>query len=164
MSGSSTLPEPTREIVRIPRELLEANPFNWRVALVRLVVYGLALGLSSLILPGFDIKPIYGQKIYSVIVLAAIYGVVITVLKPVFQFVALPFIIETSGFVIIAINIIIFALFDAFAGSLVDMAGVGWFFLAGILVWLLAYVFENLLGVPPPILSDIPPDEEEEQA
>lgn len=164
MTGSSLLPESARGIVRLPREVLEANPFNWRVALARLVVYGLALGLASLILPGFEIKPIYGQQIYSVLVLAAIYGVVIMVLKPIFQFVALPFLIETSGFVIIAINIIIFALFDAFAGSLVEMTGVGWFFLGGILVWLLAYLFENLLGVPPPILSDIPPDTEEEPA
>jgi len=164
VTGSSLLPESARGIVRLPREVLEANPFNWRVALARLVVYGLALGLASLILPGFEIKPIYGQQIYSVLVLAAIYGVVIMVLKPIFQFVALPFLIETSGFVIIAINIIIFALFDAFAGSLVEMTGVGWFFLGGILVWLLAYLFENLLGVPPPILSDIPPDTEEEPA
>lgn len=164
MTGSSLLPEPARGIVRLPREVLEANPFNWRVAAARLVVYGLALGLMSLILPGVDIRPIYGQEVYSVISLAAIYGVVIIALKPVFQFVALPFIIETSGFVIVAINIIIFALFDAFAGSLINIQGVGWFFLAGILVWLLAYLFENLLGVPPPILSDIPPDAEEEPA
>ena len=157
-------PDQARAVARLPRELLEANPFNWRVAAARLVVYGLALGLSSLILPGFDIKPIYGHRIYSVIVLAAIYGVVIVVLKPLFQFVALPFIIETSGFVVVAINIVIFALFDAFAGSLIDMQGVGWFFLAGILVWLLAYLFENLLGIPPPILSDIPPEQEQEGA
>lgn len=158
------LPEQARAVARLPRELLEANPFSWRVALARLVVYGLALGLASLILPGFDIRPVYGHRIYSVIILAAIFGVVIVVLKPLFQFVALPFIIETSGFVIVAINIIIFALFDAFAGSLVELAGVGWFFIAGILVWLLAFVFENLLGIPPPILSDIPPEPDEEPA
>lgn len=158
------LPEPARAVGRLPQELLQANPFNWRVAAARLVVYGLALGLASLILPGFDIRPVYGQKIYSVIILAAIFGVVITVLKPIFQFIALPFIIETSGFVVVAINVVIFALFDAFAGSLVDMEGVGWFFLAGIVVWLLAYLFENVLGIPPPILSDIPPDAEEEPA
>ena len=158
------LSDPTRGIARLPRELLEANPFNWRVAVTRLVVYGLALGLTSVILPGVDIRPIYGQEVYSVIVLAAIFGVVIIALKPVFQFVALPFIIETSGFVIVAINIIIFALFDAFAGSLVDIQGVGWFFLGGILVWLLAFLFENVLGVPPPILSDIPPGADEEPA
>jgi len=158
------LPEQARAVARLPRELLEANPFSWRVALARLVVYGLALGLASLILPGFDIRPVYGHRIYSVIILAAIFGVVIVALKPLFQFVALPFIIETSGFVIVAINIIIFALFDAFAGSLVELAGVGWFFIAGILVWLLAFVFENLLGIPPPILSDIPPEPDEEPA
>lgn len=156
--------EQARAVTRLPRELLQANPFNWRVAAARLVVYGLALGLASLILPGFEIRPVYGQEIYSVIILAAIFGVVITVLKPIFQFIALPFVIETSGFVVVAINIVIFALFDAFAGSLVDMQGVGWFFLAGIVVWLLAYLFENVLGIPPPILSDIPPDVEEEPA
>jgi putative membrane protein len=158
------LPGQARAVARLPRELLEANPFNWRVALARLVVYGLSLGLASLILPGFDIQPVYGQRIYSVIILAAIFGVIIAVLKPAFQFVALPFIIETSGFVIVAVNIIIFALFDAFVGSLIEMEGVGWFFIAGILVWLLAFLFENLLGIPPPILSDIPPETEEETA
>lgn len=164
MSGSSILPESPRGVARLPHELLRDNPFNWRVAAARLVVYGLALGLTSLILPGFEIRPVYGQEVYSVIILAAIFGVVIAVLKPVFQFLALPFIIETSGFVVVAINIIIFALFDAFAGSLVDMQGVGWFFLAGIVVWLLALLFENLLGIPPPVLSDIPPDAEGEPA
>jgi uncharacterized membrane protein YvlD (DUF360 family) len=152
------------DVTRLPREMLRGRAFNWRVVLARLVVYGLALGLSSLILPGFVIRPIFGQEIYSVICLAAIYGAVIAVLKPVFQFLALPFIIETSGFVVIAINIVIFALFDAFAGSLTDIEGVGWLFLAGILVWLLAFFFENLLGVPPPILSDIPPEEEGAEA
>jgi putative membrane protein len=161
VSGSAMFPTSGQsDLARLPQELLRGRVFNWRVIFARLVVYGLALGLSSLILPGFEIRPVYGQQIYSVIILAAIYGVVIAVVKPVFQFLALPFIIETSGFVVIAINIVIFALFDAFAGSLTDIKGVGWLFLGGILVWLLAFLFENLLGIPPPIISDIPPEEE----
>ena len=40
------------------------------------------------------------------------------------------------------------------------MKGVGWFFLAGIVVGLLVFVLENVFGVPEPILSDIPPEGE----
>ncbi len=163
MSGSSVAPEQLKNATRIPRELLERNPFNWRVILARLVVYGLALGLASIILPGFVIRPVYGQEIYSVMILAAIYGVVVALLKPAFQFLALPFIIETSGVVIVLVNIVIFALFDGFAGSLTDIKGVGWLFVTGILVWLLSYFFENVFGIPEPILSDIPPGVDDDE-
>jgi hypothetical protein len=57
----------------------------------------------------------------------------------------------------------LFAIFDAFTGSLIDMRGAGSFFAAGLVVAVLVLLFENLLGVPEPILSDIPPEELEEE-
>lgn len=161
MSGTALFPASRRPPAyrRLPREALRESPLNWRVICARLVVYGLALGVASLALPGFEIKRVAGQEVYSVMILAAIYGIVVAVLKPVFQFIALPFVIETSGLVVIAINVVIFALFDAFASPLVDFEGVGWFFASAAFVWVFAFVLENVLGVPPPIVSDIPPDE-----
>jgi putative membrane protein len=145
-----------------PRIRWRSHPFNWRVMVARFVIYGLSLYLANLILPGFVIKPYKGEVVYSVLVLAAVFGIINAIFKPFLLFLALPFLIQTAGLIVLVVNIILFALLDAFADNLIDMQGVGWFFLGGIVVGLLAFVFENVFGVPEPILSDIPPDAEGE--
>jgi uncharacterized membrane protein YvlD (DUF360 family) len=149
---------------RLPRELLRSRPFNWRVIVVRLFVYGLALGIASPALPGLDIRPFEGREIYTLMLLAAIFGITMAVFRPLLQTLALPFLIETGGLIVALLYVALFAIFDAFTGSLIDMRGAGSFFAAGLVVAVLVLLFENLLGVPEPILSDIPPELEEEVA
>jgi len=152
------------QATRLPRHRLQPRPFNWRVVVVRLFVFGLSLGLASLILPGFEIRPYQGSEVYTLMILAAIFGIVMALFRPALQMLALPFIIETAGLVIVLLNVGLFALFDVFTGTLIDMRGPGAFFAAGLVVSVFVVLFENLLGVPAPILSDIPPDELEEEA
>jgi uncharacterized membrane protein YvlD (DUF360 family) len=158
---SEVAPQPPAS-VRLPRRLLRARHFSWRVIVVRLVIDGLALGIASLALPGFVIRPLEGREIYTLMILAAIFGITMAVFRPLLQTLALPFLVETGGLVVALLYVGLFAIFDAFTGSLIDMRGVGAFFAAGLLVAVLVFLFENLLGVPPPILSDVPPEELEE--
>ena len=143
-----------------PRTRWRPHPFNWRVMVVRFVAAGMSLYLANLILPGFVIKPYEGRVIYSVLILSAVFGIINAIFKPALLFLALPFLLQTAGLVVVFVNVVLFALLDAFAGQLIDMKGVGWLFLGGIVVGFLVFVLENVLGVPEPILSDIPPEAE----
>jgi putative membrane protein len=126
--------------------------------IVRFFVYGFSLFLTSLVLPGFTIKPYEGKEVYSLLILAAIFGIIAAVFKPLLLFLALPFLLQTAGLVIVLVNIVLFALLDGFADRLMEVAGVGWLIVGGIFVGIFAFVLENLLGVPEPILTDVPPD------
>ena len=74
---------------------------------VRFLVAGVSLYLANLILPGFVIKPYEGRVIYSVLILAAVFGIINAVVKPLLLFIALPFLLQTVGLVILVVNIVV---------------------------------------------------------
>ncbi len=123
--------------------------FNWRLAVAHILVNSLALGLTFLILPGLYI--VHPNKLLSLLVSALIFGVLNAFIRPVLQFLMFNFLFATFGLVLVLINFILLFLL----GKLLD----GWFeatrwwnlLLAAILVGLFGVIFENLLGLTPPI-------------
>ena len=123
----------------------------WRVIGARVVVNGLAVALVVLILPG--VRESTGNPALGYLALGAIFGLINAFVKPAIQFVALPLLAGSMGLVVVLVDIVTFWLLDSLT-NLLHTNGPLWVVLAGVLLGLLSYVLDNVLGLVPPILTD----------
>ena len=131
---------------------------------MRLVANAGALAVTATAIPNIDIVPLGGSRAWSLLILAAIFGVVNTLIKPLLQAFVLPFIFDTLGGAVIVINSLVLYLLDAIAGNLIHVRGFLSYVLGGLLVYAVALVLENVLGVTPPIPRDDAVARDEEAA
>jgi putative membrane protein len=121
---------------------------------MRFFVNAVALAVTALVLPNLEIVPFEGRKVFSILVLAAIFGVLNAAVKPLLQALLLPFFFETSGLAVVLVNTGMFALLDLVASGLIEIRLGVTYFVAGLVVYAIALVLENVLGVTPPIVRD----------
>lgn len=130
------------KVVRVP----------WRVMFARVLVNALAVALVVLALPG--VHETTGKPVVGFLVLGAIFGLINAFVKPAMQFVALPFLLGSMGLVVLLIDVISFWLLDAFT-NILRVDGAAWVILAGVVLGLLSFLLDNLLGLAPPIVPDV---------
>ncbi|HET8978708.1 MAG TPA: phage holin family protein [Solirubrobacteraceae bacterium] len=127
-----------------------------RVIAARIVVNGLAVALVVLVLPG--VRENTQHPVLGYLALGAIFGLINAFVKPAMQFVAVPGLLGSLGLVIILIDILTFWLFDL-TTRLLNTSGPVAVVAAGVLLGLLSWVLDNLLGLAPPIARDHPQGE-----
>lgn len=125
----------------------------WRVLAARVVVNGLAVALVVAVLPGVVVSA--HHRIAGYLLLGVVLGLVNAFVKPAIQFVALPLLMGSMGLVVLAVDVGVFWVLDLVSPYL-STTGALWIVAAGLLLGLLSYLLENLLGLTPPILSDRP--------
>jgi putative membrane protein len=112
------------------------------------LVDGLAVAVVVALLPG--VKESTGRPVLGYLALGAIFGLINAFVKPLIQFVALPGLLGSLGFIVILIDIVTFWLLDVLT-PLLDTGGPLPVIVAGIVLGLLCYVLDNMLGLVPPI-------------
>jgi putative membrane protein len=125
--------------------------FNWRVALMRVVINAAVLAATALILPNIYFVEV---TVWNILFVSIVLGILNAVVKPIIQFLTLSFIFTTYGLVVVLINAIILLLLswlfpDRFVVESILAALIG-----GALVGILGSFFESLLGLSPPIIPD----------
>ena len=125
--------------------------FNWRVALMRVVINAAVLALTALILPNIYFVEV---TVWNILFISIALGVLNAFIKPIIQFLTLSFIFTTYGLVVVLINAIILILLswlfpDRFVVDSILAALIG-----GALIGILGSFFESLLGISPPIIPD----------
>jgi putative membrane protein len=123
----------------------------WRVVAARVVVNGLAVALVVAILPG--VRESTGHPVLGYLALGAIFGLINAFAKPAIQFIALPLLLGSMGLVVIFVDVFTFWLLDALT-PLLTTTGLFAVGAAGILLALLSYVLDNVLGLVPPVQRD----------
>lgn len=131
---------------------MSARRAPWRVILARVIVNAIAVAVVVLALPG--VHETTGKPVVGFLVLGALFGLINAFVKPAMQFVALPFLLGSMGLVVLVIDVISFWLLDAFT-PLLRIEGALWVILAGVLLGLLSFLLDNLLGLTPPIVADV---------
>lgn len=89
--------------------------------IVRIVVNGVALWAASVLVPGISLaenEPSTSQRILTVVLIAAIFGLINAVIRPVAKVLGFPFLILTLGLFIFVINAAMLMLTSAAAGAL----------------------------------------------
>ena len=117
----------------------------------RIVVNALALAIVVLVLPGVHENT--GHPVLGYLVLGALFGLINAFFKPAIEFIALPLLLGSVGLIVIVIDVVMFWMLDSLT-SLLYTDGALWVIGAGVLLGLLSYLLDNLLGLVPPIVPD----------
>lgn len=128
--------------------------YNYRAILVRFVLNVLVLLFTVWIVPHIAFTG--GQRVVTVLVIAAAFGLLNAFVKPLIQLILLPFLFVSYGVVVVLINtLMLFLLSLIFQRFVVDR--LFWAIVGGVLVGLLGNILESLAGLRPPILAEHQP-------
>lgn len=125
---------------------------NWRMMVVRVLVNAITLIVVVLLVPNINFEDrFYG----SILFLAAILGLLNAFVKPVIQFLTLPYIFVSYGLVVVAINGLMLLLLSWLFPSLFSVSGLLWAILGGFLMGLMSSLLESIFGLDYPIVPEI---------
>jgi putative membrane protein len=102
------------------------------------------------VLPGFTLHARY--PVLEVLWLAAVFGVVSAVARPVLDFFLLPYVLQSFGLVVVLINAALLALLSLTSGF--QVKGVWPFFVGAIVAAIVEFFLEGVLGLTPPVIDD----------
>jgi putative membrane protein len=134
--------------------------FRVRPLLVRFVVSALALALTAIIVPNVYMTGDY--RILSWLLISVVFGLLVAFVKPLIQLLLLPFIFVSYGLVVVLINTCVLWLLDLIFPTRFQVESIVWALVAGAVSGALVGLFENVLGLAPPIVQDEPPELKEE--
>lgn len=115
-----------------------------RNLILRLIVNAAALAATAALLPGIGVRD---NEIWTLLVVALIFGVVNAVLKPVFLVLSCPLIVLTLGLFVVVVNGLMLLITDALAGGRFTVDGLGWAILGGLVVGAISGILERALGL-----------------
>lgn|GEM_PF-1252212 len=127
--------------------------FRVRPVLMRWLVCAISLALTAIIVPhvfftGSDTLDI----VFAWLVVSAVFGLLITFVKPLVQLLLLPLIFVSFGLILVLINTIVIWLLSVIFPNWFQVDHILWALVAGLVSGVLVAVFENVLGITPPII------------
>lgn len=137
------------------RIALWRKQFNWRMLLMRIVVNALALLITAGLVPNIYFVD---RTLLTWLLLALFLGVLNALVKPIIQFLTLRFIFATYGVIVALINGVLLFLLSLLLPDRFVVDGFLWALVGGAVLGLTSAVFENLLGLTPPIVSEKYPE------
>ncbi|MCO5186364.1 MAG: phage holin family protein [Anaerolineae bacterium] len=124
---------------------------NWKLIIAHVFVNALAIGCLWLV-PGINlVHPT--SPLISLAILGIAFGLLNAFVKPIIQFITLPFLFVSFGLVVILINMLLLWLLERLTDFIVinDL----WSLVVGAVILGIAVLFfENLFGITPPIIDD----------
>ncbi|MCL4236722.1 MAG: phage holin family protein [Anaerolineae bacterium] len=115
-----------------------------RNLLLRLIVNAAALAATAALLPGIGVRD---NEMGTLLIIAAIFGLINALLKPLFIVLSCPLIILTLGLFAIVVNGLMLLITDALAGGRFTVDGLGWAILGGLVVGAISGILESVLGL-----------------
>src|SRR5881394_4015087 len=124
--------------------------FSWRVTFVQFLANALLIGVLIVVLPGFELHA--SHELLAVLWLAALFGIASALVRPALEFLFLPYVLQTLGLVVLAINAILLALLGL--TSVLEIRGVVALLVGAVLAAVVGFFLESLLGLTPPVVDD----------
>jgi putative membrane protein len=125
--------------------------FHWRFLLVRILVNAIALAITAAVTPKIYFVD---KSVWSWLLMAFMLGVLNALLKPVLQFLTLPFIFVTYGLVVVMVNSLLLWLLALIFPDRFAVENLLWALLGGLVLGLLSSFLESLLGLTMPIVPE----------
>jgi len=129
---------------------------NWRVALVRFLMSGVLVMLVLALLPSIDAD--IEAPLASILLLASIYALLDVFVRPLLNVLLMPFVVQSYGLALVAVDILIFALLLRLSRPLLEWVGdplvvesLQPVVVGGLLLGLLKLAAEAVLGLTPPV-------------
>ena len=127
--------------------------FNWRYLLVRLLVSVISLLVVALIVPKIYFVE---RSLLNLLLISITFGILNVLIKPILQFLTLPFIFVTYGAVVALINALILLLLAWMFPDRFAVNSFIWAIVGGLLVGILGGFLDALLGLTRPIIPNEP--------
>jgi putative membrane protein len=125
--------------------------YRLKVLLVRILVNAVVLALVILLVPQIYLV---GWSFGTLLILAIFLGVLNAVVKPIMQFLTMPFIFASYGLVVLVVNTLVLYLLGYYFPERIQIGGLLGALLGGLLIGFLSSFLENLFGLARPILPD----------
>jgi putative membrane protein len=125
--------------------------FNWRFLLVRILMNAIALAITAAVTPKIYFVD---KSVWSWLLMALMLGVLNALLKPVLQFLTLPFIFVTYGLVVVMVNSLLLWLLSLIFPNRFAVENLLWALVGGLVLGLLSSFLESLLGLSMPIVPE----------
>jgi len=127
--------------------------FRVRPVLMRWLVCAISLALTAIIVPHvFFMGADALDKVLAWLVVSAVFGLLISFVKPLVQLLLLPLIFVSFGLILVLINTIVIWLLSVIFPNWFQVDHILWALVAGLVSGVLVAVFENVLGITPPII------------
>jgi ubiquinone biosynthesis protein len=136
--------------VLISTEKPRRRRVNFRVLGVRFLLDMVLITIVLAFMPGF--RTGLSFTLGSMALLAVLYGLLNAFVRPALDLLLMPFIVQTYGFVVVIVDIIIFGLLVLFSGSL-EASSVWQVLVGGTVLGVLRLAGIGFLGLTPPIVS-----------
>jgi putative membrane protein len=127
--------------------------FRVRPVLMRWLVCAISLALTAIVVPHvfFEGKDAL-DVVLAWLVVSAVFGLLITFVKPLVQLLLLPLIFVSFGLVLVLINTIVIWMLSWLFPNWFQVDHLLWALIAGLVSGVLVALFENVLGITPPII------------
>lgn len=109
----------------------------------RLFLNALAIAVVARLLPGIHVV---NQSLGTYLLIALVFGVVNTLLKPIITFLTCPLVALTLGLFIFVINGLMLLITAALLPDLLIIDGFWWAVLGGIIISIINMIFESVVG------------------
>ena len=123
---------------------------SWRITLVQFLANAIVIGLLILVLPGFELHATH--ELLAVLWLAAVFGVLSALVRPALEFLFLPYVLQSLGLVMVAIDAILLALLGL--TSVLEIKGVVPLLIGAVIAGVVGFFLDSVLGLTPPVLDD----------
>jgi ubiquinone biosynthesis protein len=124
---------------------------NLRVVTVRFIMDLVFVTIVLAFMPGFRTN--LSLTLGSMALLAAIYGLLNAFVRPVLDLLLMPFVVQTYGFVVIIVDVVIFGLLVVFSGSL-EASSFWQVLVGGVILGVLRLLGIGFLGLTPPVVPE----------
>jgi uncharacterized membrane protein YvlD (DUF360 family) len=132
------------------RANVRSHSMNWRLILVRLITSGLAVTLTVVVTPGLAFT---GWRIGEFWLVAGVYALISTFVKPAIQFFSLRFLVASYGFINVVVNGLLLWLLTVVLRDLIAYDYIWQLLLGGLIVGILGMLLDALAGTNYPVLD-----------
>ena len=127
-----------------------ASRGNWRVVLVQFLANAVMIGVLIAVLPGFVLHA--SHTFLAVLWLALVFGILTAVVRPILEFLLLPYLLQSLGLVVLGIEALLLWLLSLTRALEITN---GWALVLGaVLAGVIGFFLDSLLGLTPPVLDD----------
>ena len=125
----------------------------WRVRIARLVVATALVMLVFVVVPGLSTNR--GLRFVDVVLLATAFGLLEITLRPVINALFIRYTVQTYGFILVCVDIVLFAMLILVFDFDLDVSGLLPVLLGGLLLGVLRISAEAVLGLTRPVVPEV---------
>ena len=129
---------------------LRTDVGNWRLLLVRTLTSGVAVVVTVFVLPGLSF---HDWRRGDFLLVGVVFGLLVALVKPVLQFLALRYVVVSYGLVLVVVNALLLWLLTVLLGNLIHARGPLPLLFGGVIVGVLGTFLDTIAGATPPVLD-----------